>query len=227
MCDAYYLDLMSFTLEKFKILLLSEEMIPSRRILLEDTDECFNILHEMGVYSLQDLISTLGCKQKRENFSHRSGLSLNYLTILWREAKSYHPKVVYFREIPGLKDADIDVLARIGITHSRHLFRRAQTENQRAQLSDITGIPTARLLEMVRLSDLARVRGLGPAFVRLFYEIGVDSIVSLARSDPGQLFKKAHALNQTGKFTKVIPPLKDFEQYIRMAQDLPKEIEYP
>jgi hypothetical protein len=76
------------------------------------------------------------------------------------------------------------------------------------------------------MSDLARVRGIGAAFTRLFYETGADTIDKLSQWGPEALFQKAHEINMEKGVTKVVPPLKDFVQYVAIAKDLPKRIEY-
>jgi hypothetical protein len=83
-----------------------------------------------------------------------------------------------------------------------------------------------KLLELAKLSDLARIRGLGAAFTRLFYEAGAETLEKLSRFDPEELFHKVHAMNKEKRVTKTIPPLKDFYQYVEMAKDLPKVVEY-
>jgi hypothetical protein len=93
-------------------------------------------------------------------------------------------------------------------------------------LSASTGVSMENLLELVKLSDLARVRGIGAAFTKLFYETGANTIDKLSRWDPEALFEKAHEVNKGKSVTKVVPPQKDFRQYVAIAKDLPKVIEY-
>ena len=82
------------------------------------------------------------------------------------------------------------------------------------------------LLELVKLSDLARIRGLGGAFVRLFYEAGADTIETLSNWEPEKLSKAVVILNKEREVTKWVPSLKDVKQYIEMANALAKVIEY-
>jgi hypothetical protein len=226
MYDPYYINLMEFSLERFKHILESEEGLPARQILKEDLDARFNVLASMGIRNLSDLTGALSTKRKLQAFSQESGLSIDYLVILRREAKSYIPKPVVLREIPGVNPEDIDKLAAVGIKHSKHLFKRGQTRKEREELAAATGVSMGSLLELAKLSDLARVRGIGAAFTRLFYETGADTIEKLSRWDPEALFQKAHEVNKEKGVTKVVPPLKDFVQYVTIAKDLPKLIEY-
>lgn len=226
MPELYYLDLEAFSLEKFRRILETTEMMPGRLVLQQDIPERFARLEAMGIENLQELILTLSTAKKREAFSRESGLPLDYLVILRRQAKSYLPKPVYFREIPGLLPEHIEKLAAVGISHSKHLFERAQTRAARRELSRLADIPKEALLELVGMADLSRILGVGPAFVRLFYEAGVDNLETLARCSPEALFERLHAVNQEKGYTKVVPSLKDVRHSVEYAKNLPKVVEY-
>ena len=224
--DPYYIRFEAFSLDRLIEQFKSEDVLPGRQILREEVDERFEILSSMGMHNLADLIAALSTKRKLEQFSQQSGLPVEYLVILRREVRSYIPKPVYLAEIPGVDPQDAQRLASTGITHSKHFFERGQTVDQRKQLSRASGISMQNLLEFARLSDLARVRGLGPTFTRLIYEAGADSIESLSRWDPEELFQVVHTVNRERHITRAVPPLKDFKQYVEIAGDLPKVIEY-
>jgi len=224
--NQYYMNLEKFSLNKFKQILKDEEVMPARQILKEEIEERFEVLTSMGIHHLKDLIDALNTKSKIEDFARRSGLSKEYLVILGREARSFKPKVVPLREMLGVDEEVVVKLESIGITHSRHLFNRGRTREERERLSATTGAPMEELLELVKLSDLARIRGLGGAFVRLFYEAGADTIETLSNWEPEKLSKAVVMLNKEREVTKWVPSLKDVKQYIEMANALAKVIEY-
>jgi hypothetical protein len=224
--DQYYIDFQAFSLERLKNILKTGEVLPGRLILVEELEARFNVLNSMGMKNLSDLMTALSTKQKIKYFSHQSGLPIDYLVILGREIRSYKPKPVYLREISGLNMGDIEKLANLGITHSKHFFERGRTREQREELARITGISLDSLLELAKLSDLARVRGLGPAFTRLFFESGSETLEQLSGCDPQVLFREVHAMNQRKLVTKTVPPLKDFYQYVELAKDLSKVFEF-
>jgi transcriptional regulator with XRE-family HTH domain len=226
MANQYYMNIKNFSLDKFKQILKTEEMLPARQILKDDIEERFEVLFSMGVHNLGDLIDALKTRQKVEDFAQRSGLSREYLIILRREARSFKPKVVPLREILGVDEENVDKLASAGIIHSKHLFEHGRTRAEREKLSAASGIPIEKLLELVKLSDLARIRGLGGAFVRLFYEAGADTIEKLSRWNPEELFQAVRGVNAEREITKWVPSLKDVRQYVEMANELAKVIEY-
>lgn len=226
MTNQYYMDLAKFSLDKFKQILKTEEMLPARQILKEDVEGRFEVLTSMGISHVKDLISALSTKGKIKDFSRRSGLSKEYLVILGREARSFKPKVVPLREMLGVDEVYADRLEAVGITHSKHLFERGRTEDERERLSEASGVPLEELIELVKLSDLARIRGLGGAFVRLFYKAGADTIEALSKWEPEKLSQAVVKLNKEREITKWVPSLKDVKQYVEMADALEKVIEY-
>ena len=224
--DLYYLDLEAIPLEQFKQRLATKELLPARQILKQEIDARFEQIAAMGIDNLNDLIDALKTRRRMEAFAEASGLPRDYIVVLRREAKGILPKPVYLDRIPGVDTAHAEQLAAVGIKHSKHLFERAQTPGDRTALSEATSLPADLLLEWVKLSDLARIPGLGPVFVRLFYEAGADTLEKLARWDPGALSQKAHVVNRERRLSKVVPSLKDIAHYVDMAGALPKVIQY-
>lgn len=226
MTDRYYLDLEALPLSTLRLRLERGEVLPGRIILLEDIAERFATLGTMGIHTMQDLVDALKTKARIGSFAQRSGLPRDYLVILGREARSYIPKLVNLRDIPGVQAEHVESLAALGILHSRHLFGRGRTPGDRAALAASAGVPPESLLELVKLSDLARVGGLGPAYVRLFYEAGAETIEVLSQQDPQALWERAHEVNRELGLTRVVPGLHDVVHYVDTAKALAKVIEY-
>ncbi len=156
-------------------------MIPSRIVLKEKIDERFKILQLNGIKNLKDLIDVLKTKQKIELFSNKTALSIDYLSILKREASSYLPNPIRLKDFTRLNSKDIKALEDIGIKNSRQLFKRVTTEEQIDQLSQSTGISIDRLNEMASLTDLARLYGVGPVFAGIIFDIGIKSVKTFVK----------------------------------------------
>ncbi|MCJ7535434.1 MAG: DUF4332 domain-containing protein [Anaerolineales bacterium] len=176
MGNQYHIDLEKFSLQKFKNDLKTRDMIPSRVSLKEELDERFKILENNGITNLKELIDTLKTKPKIELFSKETGLSIEYLTILKREAKSYLPNPFQLDKFPGIPTKYVNRLEAEGIRNSRQLFNKVKGRNERERLSQKTEIPIEIMDELVCLSDLARAYGVGPVFARMFFDVGIKSI---------------------------------------------------
>lgn len=177
----YHIDLEKYTLKKFKHYLETREMIPSRVSLKGDLDERFQVLENAGMSNLQELLDVLKTKPKIELFSQMTGLPIEYLTLLNREAKIYRPNPIPLDKFPGIAKAVVEKLATVGIKNTRQLFNATQEREEMADLADKTDITIEALVELVGLSDLARVYGVGPVFARMIYDIGIHSIQEFIR----------------------------------------------
>ena len=226
MSSQYYRNLEDFCLQRFKKRLATEEVMPARQVLKEDLDERFQVLETMGITNLQELIDALRTKKRVTAFAQQSGLPHNYLVILGRQARSYVPKPVYFGQIPGLDPGHVARLEAAGIKHSKHLFERALTPADRLALSEETGLAESNLLEYVRMSDLARILGVGPVFVRLFRAAGVGSLEDLSGRSPEELWSQVNAVNDAQGLSSVLPSLKDMAHSVAEAQELPHVVKY-
>lgn len=80
-------------------------------------------------------------------------------------------------------------------------------------------------MELVKLSDLARISGVGPVFARLLYEAGAETVEVLGSKSAELLFERLHAINQAQQYTKAMASLKDVRYCIEAANALPKIIE--
>ena len=176
MPSTYHLDLSTFPLEKFQHILETKDLIPSRMGLKEDVVGRFTVLKAHGIASMQDLISTLKNKDKLHQFARVSGLPVDYLTLLKREAGSYQPNPVRLDKLPGVSAAAVEALEAQGIKNTRQLFDQAHTAAQREPLCQAAGIPADVMVELVCLSDLSRAYGVGPIFARLLYDVGICTI---------------------------------------------------
>lgn len=176
MSDRYQIDLAKYSLQKFKKSLQSRDMIPSRVSLKDELDENFGILENYGITNLKELIGALKTKKKIEQFSHETGLSIPYLTLLNREAKSFLSKPIRLDKFPNLQTKYLDRLDNVGIRNSKQLFVEAQNKRKRERLSKETDIPLEVLNELLGLSDLSRVYGVGPVFARMIYDMGIKSV---------------------------------------------------
>jgi len=193
----YYIELEKYSLAKLKIGLQKRDMIPSRVILKEKIEHRFKILTANGIKNLNTLTDVLKTKQKIEIFSKRTGLPIDYLTILNREVKSYLPNPMRLATFPGINIKDIQALESIGIRNTKQLFNKCQDRKEIKQLSIETGIPIENLDEFFALSDLARLYGVGPVFARIIYDVGIKSVNDFVKYEAHEFITIYE--NKTGK----------------------------
>ncbi len=222
MADTYGIDLNEMGLDDFRKHIEHDDLLPSRQILREGASDHFTTFTEMGMRTLQDLIDAFKTKKRLEALSVETQINLDYLKILRREAMSYVPNPVYFRDIPGLDSDLVASLEEIGIKHTQHFFAQGKTHAERIELSSKTGRSLEDLQMVAGMTDLARVGFMGPVFVRLVYDAGVHDSRTLAESDPEILLDDLHRVNEAQDLTTPMPALKDLIYCIHNAGMLPQ-----
>jgi predicted flap endonuclease-1-like 5' DNA nuclease len=109
---------------------------------------------------------------------------------------------------------------------SKHLFDRAKTKRQRAELSEELGIPPEVMLELVKLSDLARIVGVGPVFARILREAGTDRLETFVTQSPDELLAKTREAMASRGYTPGHIREEDMEYCLETARLLPQVVEY-
>jgi len=225
MSDSYHLDLQDISLDQYRQTLESAELIPSRRSLKEDIDTRFSRLKALGITNLAEFLTAVKNAKKTAELARNTDLSVEYLTLLRREVNALLPKPRNLRDFPGVNPAIVEKLATRGISNSKQLYENALSRQQRAELSQQAGIEPAVLLELVKLSDLSRVYGVGPVFAKLLYDAGIDSVQAIARADSSRLFDKLAEAYLAAGNSRVDFKERDIAFCIQMAGRLPGSIE--
>lgn len=117
-------------------------------------------------------------------------------------------------------------MAAHGIKTAERLLTAGATPAQRTALAAATGIPEAAILEMVKLSDLARLPGVKGIRARLYYDAGVDSVAKMAAWEPEPLRLMVTDFAQRTGFDGIPPLPKEVSSTIANARRLAVVVEY-
>ncbi len=186
----YTLDPGRISLDRFMQLTRDRKMLPSRIALQHKMDQRFNAIRNTGITQLGELLSLLGTRAKLEAFSLKSGLTVDYLVLLKREAGSYLSRPFPLANFPGIPFEFTESLKTKDLVNTRDFFEKVQTNDQQASLSRQTGIPVARLKELYALCDLSRITGVGGVFARVVYEAGIRSSSEFAKTRAAEYYRK-------------------------------------
>jgi len=225
MSENYFVDTKRFSIDKFRNILKTKDILPGRIILKDCIDKRFDLLKSKGINSLNDLLEALKTKSKVDKFSKDSGLSVDYLTILRREANSYVSVPVRLIEMAFTDTDIIDKLLSIGIKDSKQLFDNASKRSDREKLVNRYKLQPYKLLELVQLCDLVRITGVGPVFARIIYDSGIKTVKDFLSFNSDDLFGQLINTNNENGLTKAKFTIKDIEYCIELGKDLPLVIE--
>ncbi|MFN2292201.1 MAG: DUF4332 domain-containing protein [Anaerolineae bacterium] len=158
-------------------------------------------------------------------FQYLGDTELRHLAGLLREQRiTRRPFAI--RGFRGVSDEHAERLAGAGIRNVAQMLKAGQTPARRQALADRTGIPLSNILEMVKLSDLARIPGVKGVRARLYHDAGVDTVEKMATWEPEALRRMiVEFVDRTG-FDGIPTLLAEARFTVKKAKDLPKIVDY-
>jgi hypothetical protein len=223
----YYIDLEAVSLEKLKEQLKSARLLPSQKILGEAVGERIACLQQHGIENLMQLQAALKSKSDNQLLSEATGLSVEYLTILRREVYSNQPKPIALKDFPDVDPDVVQKLLQLGVKNTFQLFPKVLSPNDRIAFSKQHLIDLDALLELTKLTDLARLKWVGPKFARLLFESGYDTVEKVAISNYEELYATIMRVNKAKNIYAGRLGLEDMKQWVKFAvQDVPRVIQY-
>jgi hypothetical protein len=222
----YYIDLEKITLDGYRTKLESAYLPPGRMILKDKLEVRFGYFKSIGIKNVKGLIHLLKKKDKFSELSKIDCLSGDYLTILLRELNSTLPKPNKIADFTEISKDTIYTLEKIGITNTEKLYDRVIKKSDRQMLADTTGIDERDILELTKLTDLSRIKWVGVTYAQMLYDLGVDTVEKVSKSDPIDLHSRINQIIKEKNIFKGSIGLNDVKILVEVASEIPAEIEY-
>lgn len=205
----YSLDLQKITVTEYESMLKSQNLLPGRRILLEDIERRFKAIRCLGIDTAERLKKELSTPQKLTAFAAKSGIPEEYLVILKRELGSLEQKPVPLASFPDLDAVLLRSLEQKGVRSSKDYLERAAGTSA----------------ELDALCDLVRINGVGAVAARAFFEAGYCSVSGVARAVAAEMLARVSAVNEQKKYYNAKLGVKDMQFCIDFAVLLEKYCE--
>ena len=202
----YTLNLSDISLMDYQGLLRQQNLLPGRRMLLEELDARFAAFADLGLTTVAQLKASLATPQKMASLVQKTGIPEEYLVILRRELGSLTQKPVSLVEFRDCDPSRIDSLAAIGIRTSQTLWECGNDASA----------------ELFALCDLVRINGVGAAAARAFYEAGYVSVGAVAEANAADMLVRVSAVNTEKGYYKARLGKKDMQFCIDYAKLLEK-----
>ena len=191
-------------------------------------------LDEAGAQDLEAYIAWLEREPKKSAKGHLHALHYYYdytanenmarLASLLRQERIERAPFP-LREFRGVPIEHVVRLEAAGIRNVDQMLAAGRTQADREALARRAGVPEAAVLEMVKLSDLARIPGVKGIRARLYYDAGVDTVELMARWEPEALRLMAADFVQRTGFEGVAPLPAEVRYTVAYAIELPKVVE--
>jgi hypothetical protein len=160
----------------------------------------------------------------RYYYAYTSNQEMQDLAAIFREQRIQR-KPFALKGFRGVSPEHLDTLAALGIRDVKQMLGVGQTGSERTTLTEETGIPLEVIVELVKLSDLARLSGVKGIRARLYLDAGVDTVDAMAEWDPEDLRAMlADFVERTG-FDGIAPLPMEARSTVTQARNLPKVVE--
>jgi hypothetical protein len=222
----YYVDLKNISIDEYKEILKSADLLPSQMVLKENIDDIFRNIKKQKIDNVEELRKALNSKNKLQNFSKQSGISEDYLKILIRNVNSYRQRPNRIKDFPCVSENVILELENLGIKNTLQLFDKILTPQNRNRLSTQAGISEGDILRLAKLTDLCRIRWVNHTFAYVLLEAGYDTAEKVADADYQELYEKVKKLNEEREIFKGHIGVHDMKLCVEAARGLSFEIEY-
>ena len=158
-------------------------------------------------------------------FEFTDNEGLRHLAGALREQRILR-KPFRLRDFRGVDAKTAETLAEIGIRDVQQMLDAGSTRQSRTSLAAKTGIPEDVILELVKLSDLARIPGVKGIRARLYHDAGVDTVEKMAQWKPEALRKAMIEFVARTGFDGVPTLLEEARYTVAKAKALPHLVEY-
>jgi hypothetical protein len=173
-------------------------------------------------------------KKKIENiYQHMWGID-NYYRFLEKEdvcdsanewkgiLQVEKTKLTEFQDVDKSK---VELLTAIGIRTAAQLLDKGKTQKGRENIAKESGVNEEYVLELVKLSNLARIPGLKKQRARLYYNAGLDSLVKITKFKPSDVRELLIEYIAKSGFQGSASTLGEANYTVYMANFLPKILE--
>lgn len=214
---SYAIDLRQVSIQAYKNILKSQNLLPGRRILLQKLDERFREIADTGISNLFELKSSLSTPRKLSALSVETSIPEDYLVILKRELGSLDQKPVPLSDFPNVSEQTVHRLLEHSIKTSKDLYSLFMTAGGAKAISAKTGVSDSELNELYSLCNLVRINGIGTAAARILHESGHRDIDVIAGADAGDLLNRISETNSIGHYCNAKLGLQDAQFVIDFA----------
>jgi hypothetical protein len=218
----YSINLEKITLDEFKEILSSIDLLPGRRILLENLPEIIGGLKQRQILHLEALRKLLQNKKHYPELAKTLPVSVDYLTVLNREVNSYLSKPVPLSELGVFSAVELEKLANAALKTTKDLYEQAASPARRQEIATRLALTPEKILHALQLSDLLRINGVGPAYAAILWQIGLHSAAGYLGCPSAEIL----ARYQQASLARAKLGLKDIEYCKRFCRKLDSDIEW-
>lgn len=192
---SYSHNLSNISLKAFKEILKNNYLIPSMRPLLLNIDEQFSLLSQQKITTVEEFYKESKTKKKAEQLLVKSGMDIDYMTLLKRLVSSYISKPRKLSDYPDIDNELVERLEGLGIKTSKTLYEYLEASSH-DEIKGELGVEEETLKKLWSLMAVTRLRYVSPLFATVLVRSGYDSIEKIAEAKSSDLHQAIVTTNK-------------------------------
>jgi hypothetical protein len=137
-----------------------------------------------------------------------------------------HFEAFKLSEFMDIRTEAVQTLKERGIITAKDMVYAGRTPSLREALAQQTGIPYSEILELVKLSDQARIGGHRRVRARLFHDAGLDTLDKIAACEPEEVRRILIEYIKFTGFPGIPSTPREAANSVKVARYLPRLVEY-
>lgn len=222
----YAIDMHKISLDEFTEILKSTNLLPGRRILLNDLDLVMDRFIQHGINNLSGLQTLLKKKSDYAEIASVFQVEETYLIVLNREVNSYLSKSLDLAKLMVFTVPEMEQLKSRHIINTKDFYQKLQTNASRIEISEMTNISPEKIMKALQMADLLRVNGVGLVFAGLLLEMGICSVKALLDTPAHKIVEGYQLLIEEQGLSLPNLGQKDILYCQRFAMKLEQDIEW-
>ncbi len=216
----YYIRDIKITLSDIIERITESDLVPSRRVLLEDIKSNFEKIGGKGIVTLKELRAILKIHARIITFGTEIDVEAEYLIILRREIESWFPKAFSVLEFSLLSAKESELLLAAGLYNTKKVYDVFSSPKKTSDIMEIYNIDRGLVDKIFNLSDLTRIQWTSPNAAEMYTKGGYDTVRKIAEADAEKFSETINRINEEGRFYKGKIGLRDYKRVILSARYL-------
>jgi hypothetical protein len=210
----YYIDAAKVTLDALLSRIKETDLVPSRAVLRDEIDDHFNKLKINGILTLSELRKAVKNPKSIDTLAAKTGIGVEYLTLLRREVEGYFPKASPLSDFTWLDQCALTALSAKGYKDAASLYNAVEASGK----EKIFGVGNSAFsAELSSLVSLTRIQWVSPLTAKMLFDAGYKTVKSVASADAQELCRSLEEINTGNKYFKGKIGLRDIRRLIKAA----------
>ncbi len=210
---AYHMDDGKVTLDALLLRIKDTDLVPSRALLLDGIDENFSKLKERGIQTVSELRKAVKTPKSIDAIAAKTGIGIEYLTLLRREVEGYFPKTFPLTDFNWIDPRALTALSAKGYKDAASLYNALEASGK----AQVFGTEDAFSDELSSLVSLTSIQWVSPLTAKMLYDAGYNTVRSVAAADAEALCRSLEALNAANTYFKGNIGPRDIRRLIKAA----------